>query len=294
MVSVSALRALSEKWRERARMLCRKADAWVGPHARVMADRAECYDRCADELDALLATAQTPAQEPEIDCPFCGEGVKQVASATLSIALWQHTNWACRVVKEFGLRTQHRKKVNPQPEAVAPSAPEQQLKDLADGIAMTDATRIAELKRFAKCEACVDDDTAPTCRTVYPHVMNWCGLCRSAFLLDQLTASAAALAEARQEIAAMQANHTRRWNVAPQEDGAVWMCRGEHDKALGCEWETFVPDAALASLRAEHETLRTALVLACEFITAEQWQFMKAETKDALKAALLASPQEPR
>lgn len=30
-----------------------------------------------------------------IDCPLCGERVAQVASATLSLALWQHVNWVC-------------------------------------------------------------------------------------------------------------------------------------------------------------------------------------------------------
>ncbi len=31
----------------------------------------------------------------EVDCPLCGVTVRQVASATLSLALWQHVNWAC-------------------------------------------------------------------------------------------------------------------------------------------------------------------------------------------------------
>jgi hypothetical protein len=35
------------------------------------------------------------AQEPEITCPACGGIVRQTASATLSLALWQHWNWAC-------------------------------------------------------------------------------------------------------------------------------------------------------------------------------------------------------
>jgi len=39
----------------------------------------------------------------EIDCPLCGVTVKQVASATLSLALWQHLNWACP--KRGGLTT---------------------------------------------------------------------------------------------------------------------------------------------------------------------------------------------
>jgi len=28
-------------------------------------------------------------------CPMCGAEVKQVSSATLSVALWQHVNWSC-------------------------------------------------------------------------------------------------------------------------------------------------------------------------------------------------------
>lgn len=36
------------------------------------------------------------ADEPNIDCPLCGENVKQVSSATLSLALWQHVHWVCK------------------------------------------------------------------------------------------------------------------------------------------------------------------------------------------------------
>ncbi len=35
-------------------------------------------------------------QEPAIACPLCGETVRQVASATLDLALWQHVNWTCQ------------------------------------------------------------------------------------------------------------------------------------------------------------------------------------------------------
>jgi hypothetical protein len=34
-------------------------------------------------------------ETPEIVCPACGVTVKQVASATLDLALWQHYNWVC-------------------------------------------------------------------------------------------------------------------------------------------------------------------------------------------------------
>jgi hypothetical protein len=47
----------------------------------------------------LREQAPSPAvsvAEPEIECPACGETVKQVASATLSLALWQHYTWTCR------------------------------------------------------------------------------------------------------------------------------------------------------------------------------------------------------
>lgn len=33
---------------------------------------------------------------PTLTCPRCGETVKQVASATLELALWQHVNWVCK------------------------------------------------------------------------------------------------------------------------------------------------------------------------------------------------------
>jgi hypothetical protein len=35
----------------------------------------------------------------------------------------------------------------------------------------------------------------------------------------------------------------RRWNIEEGEGGSLRICRGEHDKALGCEWETYVPEA---------------------------------------------------
>ena len=44
---------------------------------------------------AAAGLSGTSTQEPEIDCPACGVTVKQVASATLSLALFQHWQWAC-------------------------------------------------------------------------------------------------------------------------------------------------------------------------------------------------------
>ncbi len=42
-------------------------------------------------------TARPEAGAPEVVCPACGRTVYQVASATLGLALWQHSNWACPI-----------------------------------------------------------------------------------------------------------------------------------------------------------------------------------------------------
>lgn len=42
-------------------------------------------------------TARPEAGAPEVVCPACGRTVYQVASATLELALWQHSNWACPI-----------------------------------------------------------------------------------------------------------------------------------------------------------------------------------------------------
>jgi hypothetical protein len=47
------------------------------------------------EAAASLSPAARAEESPQIDCPLCGETVQQVASATLSLALWQHCNWTC-------------------------------------------------------------------------------------------------------------------------------------------------------------------------------------------------------
>jgi hypothetical protein len=39
-----------------------------------------------------------------ITCPLCGVEVKQVASATLSLALWQHVWWVCEEKKALTKR----------------------------------------------------------------------------------------------------------------------------------------------------------------------------------------------
>lgn len=69
------------------------------------ADEANGYSEYHPRLIALALIARQFLRElpelrssapQELDCPLCGEAVKQVASATLSLALWQHVNWACR------------------------------------------------------------------------------------------------------------------------------------------------------------------------------------------------------
>ncbi len=52
-------------------------------------------------LDDVLALVEVAAQQERvIDCPLCGTTVKQVASATLSLALWQHVNWVCQSAQQ--------------------------------------------------------------------------------------------------------------------------------------------------------------------------------------------------
>lgn len=38
----------------------------------------------------------------------------------------------------------------------------------------------------------------------------------------------------------------RRWNVEPQEDGSLLVCRGDHDKSEGCSYERYVPEQIAA------------------------------------------------
>ena len=55
----------------------------AGDHVQCLGGRCEC----------IHAEARPPA--PTIACPACGEQVRQVSSATLDLALWQHWNWVC-------------------------------------------------------------------------------------------------------------------------------------------------------------------------------------------------------
>jgi hypothetical protein len=64
----------SDGWAAEAVLLYREHMALLRDHARLQEERE---------------------QMTSIHCPACGLPVAQVASATLSLALWQHWNWAC-------------------------------------------------------------------------------------------------------------------------------------------------------------------------------------------------------
>ena len=79
---------------------CGSESLFLGTNGYVTCSVIGCKDPGAptDILAAgppALDAAEQRGQQSEIDCPVCGETVKQVASATLSLALWQHWNWAC-------------------------------------------------------------------------------------------------------------------------------------------------------------------------------------------------------
>lgn len=98
------LRSLVDRWSNRA--------SDFGYYGQPFHPRAEAFKECAGELAAALLERGRPL---EIDCPLCGETVKQVASATLSLALWQHCNWTCP----------KREQSQPRPEIETPSQREQ-------------------------------------------------------------------------------------------------------------------------------------------------------------------------
>ncbi len=69
--------------------------------------RAKAYNELAEQRDALEAdnaTLREQLGQANIDCPLCGVNVKQVASATLSLALWQHVGWVCPKSREAASR----------------------------------------------------------------------------------------------------------------------------------------------------------------------------------------------
>jgi len=91
--ALARLRELARKWAHREHRLCADTD---GHGVR---DGHRGLFRVCLHVNCLLVRAEPPAEgwrPTEIDCPLCGTTVQQVASATLSLALWQHVNWACR------------------------------------------------------------------------------------------------------------------------------------------------------------------------------------------------------
>ena len=65
------------------------------PAAGVLSHGCELCQQMAARWCEQCARKFIAADTTAIDCPLCGETVKQVASATLSLALWQHVNWTC-------------------------------------------------------------------------------------------------------------------------------------------------------------------------------------------------------
>jgi hypothetical protein len=148
----------------------------------------------------------------------------------------------------------------------------------------TDATRIAEIRE-----------------RLYPTRAGYCAepldVDEARFLLDQLTASADALAEARQELQTRReqwTEHESPFHEWAQSylDSARW---AGHDRADAIKVELLERDADLASLRAEHETLRKAL--RTEMIGHRDRRHHGLFEDRCIRcihfAALLASPQEP-
>ena len=80
--------ALVAQWRQRfLRIAMEYQHGQLDSH---QAPLAWMVEQCARNVAAWQARP-----EPEINCPVCGTIVKQVASDTLSLALWQHWNWKC-------------------------------------------------------------------------------------------------------------------------------------------------------------------------------------------------------
>lgn len=85
---IEQIAALVKLWREEAAEYRRKSTA-----DDLCVIYAAQLEECADEATAALRAQR---EATAIACPMCGEQVIQKASATLSLALWQHVNWACK------------------------------------------------------------------------------------------------------------------------------------------------------------------------------------------------------
>jgi calcineurin-like phosphoesterase family protein len=71
---------------------------YPGRYVNVSVEVTDYRPVSLEEIPALYERQQNEAARlvpPTVVCPKCGQEVKQVASATLELALWQHQNWAC-------------------------------------------------------------------------------------------------------------------------------------------------------------------------------------------------------
>jgi hypothetical protein len=100
----SDIAALSAETNNNAQVAAKSILRWADELDALRAQEPSCdhvYERQVCEQCAKCGDLRgciQPAQEPpQIECPLCGVVVKQVSSATLDLALWQHVNWThCR------------------------------------------------------------------------------------------------------------------------------------------------------------------------------------------------------
>jgi NTP pyrophosphatase (non-canonical NTP hydrolase) len=78
--------------------LTEERDTWQRRAVTTEDLRADAVLARADAAEARLREVEA---EREVSCPACGVPVKQVSSATLSLALWQHWNWSCSYAKRL-------------------------------------------------------------------------------------------------------------------------------------------------------------------------------------------------
>jgi hypothetical protein len=65
----------------------------------------------------------------------------------------------------------------------------------------------------------------------------------------------------------VSAQESHRWNFHDSRNGEIQLCRGNHPRGTGCEYETYVEASKLEEARAEIERLREALANQRAWIT---------------------------
>src|SRR6185369_5131977 len=70
----------------------RQLAMWAGASVRALLHELGTL-RDLSEPESVRAGGVERTPVDQIDCPLCGLVVRQVSSATLSLALWQHFNW---------------------------------------------------------------------------------------------------------------------------------------------------------------------------------------------------------